>query len=115
MVLWQRNILRVPVHKDLVRLSKNLFIEDSKGKVLFSDPQQVLSGYVSVKDILLALSTALRDTPIIEACGRYSEYVKEQGDLSEQLIKFFQLPAFALNGPVVKASIILVVSFRAWV
>jgi len=130
LVLWQRNLLRVPVHKDLVRLSKNLIIVDSNDHLvlffflllfllqfspvhllffssfffsqLYSDPEQKLTGPASVRNILQVLAKSLQDAPVLKACAKLNEFIKETGDVGEHLLKFFQLPEFAANGPVVK-------------
>ena len=34
LVLWQRNLLKLPVHKDIARLSKNLIIVDAQQRVV---------------------------------------------------------------------------------
>ena len=62
-----------------------------------------MPGHQSARDILLILATKLGDQAVVEAINtKYSEFVKPNGDLSEQLLQLFGCGAFVEQSPTVK-------------
>ena len=125
-LLWSRNLSRLPVHKDLARLSNNIEILDEDGLTvslmtlptchrqysltfrafsqIYKEPENSeVPGHQSAREILTILASKLKDKPMIEAIdSKFSEFVKPNGDLSEQLLQFFGSGAFEEGSPTVK-------------
>jgi len=67
-VLWSRQLARLPVHKDIARLSKNLTIFDAYGNELFRERENDgIPGPTSFKNIITALAENLKDGKILAA------------------------------------------------
>ena len=90
--IWNRGFESLPVHSDVPRLARKMRIVDSDGSVLQNGRD---CGSVTVQELVLQLLVVLSEkvetAEFVETLqAHYREYVKEEGDFSQQLLTYLR-------------------------